>query len=62
MLQHYGPQLVNLLAALMLLLAFAMLSQRRILSLITLFAWQGVVLSASTFVVAYTTGQAHLYF
>ena len=46
----------------MLLIAFAMLSQRRILSLIELFAWQGVVLSLSTFIVAYTTGQGHLYF
>ena len=54
-------QVVNLLAALMLLLAFAMLSQRRILSLINLFAAQGVVLAASTFVVAYSTGHAGLY-
>jgi hydrogenase-4 component E len=58
----FSGQLINLLAALMLLLAFAMLSQRRILSLITLFAWQGVVLSTSTFIVAYTTAQTHLYF
>jgi hydrogenase-4 component E len=57
-----SAQLINLLAAIMLLIAFAMLSQRRILSLIELFAWQGVVLSLSTFVVAYTTGQGHLYF
>ena len=55
-------QLINVLAAIMLLIAFAMLSQRRILSLIELFAWQGLVLSISTFVVAYTTGQVHLYF
>ena len=54
-------QLVNLLAALMLLIAFAMLSQRRILSLINLFAAQGVVLGVSTFVVAYTTGHGGLY-
>ena len=45
-------QLINVLAAVMLLIAFAMLSQRRILSLIELFAWQGVVLAASTFIVA----------
>ena len=57
-----GGQLINVLAAVMLLIAFAMLSQRRILSLIELFAWQGLVLSLSTFIVAYTTGQAHLYF
>jgi hydrogenase-4 component E len=55
-------QMVNLLAALLLLLAFAMLSQRRILTLIHLFAWQGVALAASTLVVAHTTGQGHLYF
>jgi len=59
---NFSGQLINLLAAIMLLIAFAMLSQRRILSLIELFAWQGVVLSLSTFIVAYTTGQGHLYF
>ena len=61
MLQHYAPQLVNLLAALLLLVAFAMLSQRRILSLINLFALQGAVLFAATVLVAMLTGQAHLY-
>lgn len=59
---NLSGQLINVLAAIMLLIAFAMLSQRRILSLIELFAWQGVVLSISTFVVAYSTGQGHLYF
>ena len=54
-------QIVNLLAAALLLIAFAMLSQRRILSLIRLFAWQGLALTASTAIVAYSTGQAHLY-
>jgi hydrogenase-4 component E len=58
----FNIQLINLLAALLLLIAFAMLSQRRILSLINLFAWQGLVLSLSTFVVAYSTGQHHLYY
>jgi hydrogenase-4 component E len=57
-----ASQIVNLLAALLLLIAFAMLSQRRILTLIHLFAWQGAALAASTFIVAYTTGQSHLYF
>ena len=61
MLQHYGPQLINLLAAVLLLLAFAMLSQRRILSLINLFAAQGVVLCLATVLVASVTGQSHLY-
>ncbi|ADE12787.1 formate hydrogenlyase [Sideroxydans lithotrophicus] len=55
-------QLINLLAALLLLIAFAMLSQRRILSLINLFALQGFVLALSTFVVAYSTAQHHLYY
>lgn len=55
-------QFINLLAAMLLLIVFAMLTQRRILSLINLFAWQGLVLSLSTFVVAYSTAQHHLYY
>jgi hydrogenase-4 component E len=55
-------QIVNLLAAFLLLLAFAMLSQRRILTLIHLFAWQGATLALSTAVVAYSGAQPHLYF
>jgi hydrogenase-4 component E len=61
MIAHYGPQLVNLLAAVLLLLAFAMLSQRRILSLINLFAAQGLVLFLATVLVAMITAQVHLY-
>jgi len=56
-----GHQLINLFAAILLLLAFAMLSQRRIVSLVNLFAAQGLVLALSTAVVAYTTQQPHLY-
>ena len=56
-----GFQLINLIAAILLLLAFAMLAQRRVVSLISLFAAQGLVLAMSTAVVAYTTGQPHLY-
>ena len=55
-------QLINMLAALLLLIAFAMLSQRRILSLVYLFAWQGFVLVLSTTIVAWSTGQRHLYY
>jgi hydrogenase-4 component E len=40
-------QLINLLAAILLLLAFAMLAQRRVLSLIDLFAAQGLALTCS---------------
>jgi len=58
----FTGQLINFLAALLLLIAFAMLSQRRILSLIYLFAWQGFVLAVSTTVVAYSTHQPHLYY
>ena len=58
----YTIQLINLLASMLLLIAFAMLSQRRILSLINLFAMQGLVLSLSTFVVAYSTDQHQLYY
>ena len=61
MLQHYGPQLVNLFAAVLLLLSFAMLAQRRIMSLINLYAAQGLVLFLSTVLVAWLTGQTHLY-
>jgi hydrogenase-4 component E len=55
-------QLINLMAALMLLIGFAMLTQRRILRLIHLFALQGLVLSVNTFIVAVTIGQTHLIF
>ncbi len=58
----FSGQLVNVLAALLLLLSFAMLSQRRVLTLIHLFAWQGAALAASTAIVAWSTGQTHLYF
>lgn len=58
----YLAQIVNLLAALLLLIAFAMLTQRRVLSLVQLFAWQGLILAVSTFIVAYVTGLHHLYF
>ena len=54
-------QLLNLGAALLLLSSFAMLSQRRILSLVNLFAMQGVLLTVSTAIVAYSSGATHLY-
>ncbi|MBU6505823.1 MAG: formate hydrogenlyase, partial [Betaproteobacteria bacterium] len=55
-------QFINLLAAILLLLAFAMLAQRRVLSLIHLFTLQGATLAVSTAVVGYATAQPHLYF
>ncbi len=56
-----SSQLINLFAAVILLLAFAMLAQRRVLALINLFALQGLTLALSTLVVAFGTGEAHLY-
>ena len=58
----YHLQIVNLLAALLLLISFAMLSQRRIAGLITLFAWQGAALAASTALIAWSTNLHHLYY
>jgi hydrogenase-4 component E len=57
-----ASQIINLLAAVLLLLSFAMLTQRRILSLINLFALQGLTLTLSTLMVAWSTGQHHLYY
>jgi len=54
-------QFVNLLGAVLLMLAFAMISQRRIVSLINLFTMQGVTLVLATAVVGYVTNQHHLY-
>jgi hydrogenase-4 component E len=58
----FSAQLINLCAAIILLLAFAMLAQRRVLQLIDLFALQGATLFLATLVVAFKTGQAHLYY
>jgi len=57
----FSSQIINLLAAIMLLLSFAMLAQRRVLTLINLFAAQGLTLTLSTLMVAWTTTQPHLY-
>jgi len=54
-------QFINLLAAILLMLAFAMISQRRIRSLIQLYTMQGVVLVAATATAGFVTQQSHLY-
>ena len=54
-------QAINLFAAILLLLAFAMITQRRILSLIHLFTAQGITLALATLDVGYLTAQPHLY-
>ena len=56
-----APQLINLFATLILLLSFAMISQRRIVSLINLFMVQGAALVAASFLLAYVTHQPDLY-
>ena len=55
-------QLINLFAAVILLLSFAMLAQRRVLQLVDLFALQGFALFLSTLVMAFKTGQHHLFY
>ncbi len=57
----FVPQLINLFATLILLLSFAMISQRRIVSLIILFAMQGAALVAASVLLAYATHQTDLY-
>ncbi|MEX3941059.1 formate hydrogenlyase [Paraburkholderia sp. BR10937] len=57
----YATQLINFLAAVLLALSFAMLSQRRILSLIHLYTLQGVVLVLANLILGFVTGDANLY-
>lgn len=57
----FDLQLLNALAALFLLLAFAMLSQRRVVALVNLLALQGTLLCSATLLLAWRTGQHHLY-
>lgn len=57
----FVPQLINLFATLILMLSFAMISQRRIVSLINLFAMQGAALVAASILLGYATHQPDLY-
>lgn len=57
----FVPQLINLFATLILMLSFAMISQRRIVSLIKLFTLQGAALVAASILLAYATDQPDLY-
>ncbi len=57
----FDLQVLNALAALFLLLAFAMLSQRRVVTLVNLLAVQGALLCGATLLLAWRTGQGHLY-
>lgn len=54
-------QAIMMLSALVLFTSFALLAQTRMLNMINVFAWQGVLLSATTALVALVSGQHHLY-
>jgi len=56
-----AAQLNSLLAALILLTAFALVVQRRMNALLHIFAWQGFLLAVSTAVVGFVGGAHHLY-
>jgi hydrogenase-4 component E len=57
----FDLQLVYTGAALLLLLSFAMLSQRRVVVLVDLLAMQGALLCGVTLLLAHRTSQPHLY-
>jgi hydrogenase-4 component E len=59
---NLNGQIINLLASVLLIMSFGMLSQRRILSLIRLFTLQGLTLVATTALIAYSTHQPELYY
>ena len=59
--QPFDLQIFNTLAALLLLLSFSMLSQRRIVTLVNLLALQGALLFIATLLLAWRTGAHHLY-
>jgi len=55
-------QSINLYAAILLIVSFAMISQRRILSLVHLYTTQGATLVLATATVGYLTNQPHLFY
>jgi hydrogenase-4 component E len=57
----FAAQINSVMAALILLTAFGLLVQRRLLGLLHLFAWQGLFLCISTAIVGYITGMHHLF-
>jgi hydrogenase-4 component E len=59
---NLATQVLQMLAAALLLISFAMLAERRSRRLVTLLVWQGVVLVTSTALVAATAHQTHLYY
>lgn len=61
MIASFSEQAVDGLAALMLLVSFALLAQHRMLSVLHWFAAQGVLLSVTAAVVAFSSGHNELY-
>jgi len=57
----FDLQLLNACAAMLLLISFAMLAQRRIVALVNLLAAQGALLFIATMLLAWRTGHNHLY-
>jgi hydrogenase-4 component E len=54
-------QAILTLSALVLLCSFALLAQSRVIATIKTFAWQGLLLTAGTLLVAADAGEPHLY-
>jgi len=59
--QDLLQQIITMGAALMLLISFSLLAQKRMLSVLHWFSLQGVVLAAVTALVGYTSGNNELY-
>ena len=57
----FDLQLLNTFAALLLLSSFSMLSQRRVVTMVNLLAFQGVLLGLATLLLGWRTGNTHLY-
>jgi hydrogenase-4 component E len=58
----FDLQLINTGAALLLLLSFALLTQRRVVTMVSLLAFQGALLAMATLLLAHRNGAMHLYF
>lgn len=54
-------QAILFIAALVVFTSFLMLAQKRLSSLVYIFAWQGILLAATTALVAYVQQNPHLY-
>jgi len=57
----FAQQIIDGMAALTLLISFALLAQHRMLSVLHWFAAQGLILAATAALVAYSTGESELY-